>query len=82
MWKRRRVVGGRVGGISDQITDGTGLLVDPTDLPGFGAALRQLLDDPDRAAAMGKAARARVHRHYLPDTQLLRWIDLFGRLLP
>src|SRR5215467_10022925 len=81
MWKGRPVVASRVGGIADQVTDGCGFLVDPTDLAGFGAAVRELIGDPARAAAMGKAGRTRVRRRYLADTQLLRWIGLVGRLI-
>jgi trehalose synthase len=48
MWKGRPTAGSAVGGIQDQIVDGTGvLLADPTDLAEFGAALRMLLDRPD-----------------------------------
>src|SRR5262249_54294977 len=71
MFKRRPVVGSRVGGIADQIVDGTGFLVEPTDHAAFGAAVRWLLDDPVRAAAMGEAARRHVCHNYLADTQLL-----------
>ena len=54
MWKGRPVVGSAVGGIQDQIADGTGILLpDPTDLPAFGRAVRTLLDDPELAARLG-----------------------------
>jgi trehalose synthase len=81
MWKRRPVVGGRVGGIVDQIVDGSGYLVDPTDLAGFGTAVNRLLSDPPAARRMGQAARKHVHRAYFGDTHLLRWAELFGSLV-
>ena len=67
MWKQRPVVASRVGGVQDQIVDGdSGVLVDPADLPAFGAALVRILDDPDLAHRLGDAARRRVGDHYLP----------------
>jgi trehalose synthase len=81
MWKRRPVVGGRVGGIVDQIVDGSGFLVEPTDLEGFGQAVHRLLGDPLAAARMGEAARDHVHRAYFGDTHLLRWAELFGAVV-
>ena len=42
MWKRRPVVGSKVGGIQDQIVDGrSGVLVDPTDTVGVGRRSRR-----------------------------------------
>ena len=67
MWKARPVVATCVGGIQDQIRDGeTGVLVaDPRDLDAFGAAVRGLLDDPERARRMGEEGRRRVLERYL-----------------
>lgn len=81
MWKRRPVVASRLGGIADQIQTGCGLLVDPQDLPAFGKAVRQLLDDPVAADAMGEEAHRHVRRSFLADTQLLHWVRLFDVLL-
>jgi trehalose synthase len=82
MWKGRPVVGSRVGGIQDQIVDGTGVLVpDPTDLTYFGTVLRDLIADPERAGRMGAAAQAHVRAQYVGDHHLLRYAELFGALL-
>lgn len=57
------VVAGRCGGVADVLRDGeTGLLTAPGDAAALAAAVRHLLDDPQRRAAMGTAARAFVHR--------------------
>jgi starch synthase len=73
------VVGAAVGGIPEIVVDGeTGLLVsfeaegkdsaEPRDPEGYSralaAAVNELLDDPERRRAMGKAARHRVVEHF------------------
>lgn len=81
MWKRRPVVGARVGGIQDQIVDGSsGLLVDPTDGAAVCAAIGSLLADPARAAALGEAARERVAERYLGALRLAEYADLLAEL--
>lgn len=81
MWKARPVVAGAVGGILDQITDGrNGILVQPEDLEGFGAALTRLLTDAAESRRLGKAARERVLRHYLANRQLTQWSQLFATM--
>jgi trehalose synthase len=82
MWKGRPVVGSAVGGILDQITDGTGLLVrDPADLAAFGSQVRWLLDHPREAERMGRAGQEHIREHYLGDRHLLQYADLFGSVL-
>lgn len=55
------VVGTRVGGIPQQITDGTnGLLVDPADDIGLADALAWLFERPGEREAFGSAARQRA----------------------
>jgi trehalose synthase len=79
MWKGRPVVGSAVGGILDQIADGTGVLLrDPADLAAFGSEVRRLLDNRDTAERMGQAAHAHVRDHYLGDRHLLQYAELFG----
>lgn len=59
------LVSTRHGGIADTVQHGvTGLLVEEGDVDGMAAAMAALLSDPDRAAAMGAAGRARVLEHY------------------
>jgi glycosyltransferase involved in cell wall biosynthesis len=57
----RAVVGSRVGGIPDLVTDGeTGILVPPGDAAALADALVGALTDRDHAARMGAAARIAV----------------------
>ncbi|OHV36402.1 MULTISPECIES: glycogen synthase [Pseudofrankia] len=55
------VVASRVGGIPEVVDDGvTGLLVPPDDPPALAAAMNELLADPARSGAMGRAGRDRA----------------------
>jgi trehalose synthase len=82
MWKGRPVVGSAVGGIQDQLVDGTGVLLpDPLDLAAFGAAACRLLDRPDLADRMGGLAQAHVRERFVGDTHLLRYAELFDGML-
>ena len=82
MWKGRPVVASRVGGIQDQIEDGsTGHLVDPRDLAAFGARISELLADPHAAERIGEAAQIRVRDHFLAARHLAEYVELLDRVL-
>jgi trehalose synthase len=77
MWKSRPVVASAVGGITDQMTPGTGiLLTDPSDLDAFGEKLVDLMMKPDVMAAMGRRARARIRSGFLADRHLVDYARL------
>jgi trehalose synthase len=81
MWKGRPVVAGRVGGIQDQIDDGSnGILVDPRDLTGFGNAVALVLEDASLAEGLGAAAERTVRERYLVPTYLGAYLDLIAEL--
>ena len=82
MWKRKPVVASAVGGIVDQIEDGThGLLVrDPTDFGAFGVAVESLLRDREDAAELGENGRRRVIDEFLGDRHLEKYGVLFEQL--
>jgi trehalose synthase len=82
MWKERPMVASKVGGIQDQIVDGvSGVLVDdPCDLGSFGREIRGLLDDVDRAARLGGAARERVMDRFLAIGRLAEYVELVASL--
>jgi len=65
-----------LGGLPELVTDGVNGLVVPHDDPAaLAAALRTLLDNPDRAVALGEAARRTMER----DFDLAAHLDrLFG----
>ena len=71
MARGRAVVGFDAGGIGDWLQDGTtGRLVPAADIEAMAGAIAQLLQDPDRAAEMGRAAAVHVatrftHHAYL-----------------
>jgi trehalose synthase len=83
MWKGRPVVASASGGIGDQIADGvTGMLLkNPLDLREFAAAVGELLADPERAEAIGDAARESVRASFLEDRHTLQYVELLERLL-
>ena len=70
------VVGWGVGGLSDVVTDGTGLLVDPDRPPvDIADAIRRLLEDRDHLTAMSTSARRRAEQ-----LSTRRMADRFGEL--
>jgi len=76
------VIGTRVFGIPELIRDGQeGLLVDVGDLEGLAAAMRRLAEDPDLAAQMGEAARARIETEFTQRRSIARYESLFDELL-
>ncbi len=82
------VVASDVGGIPDVVVDGdTGLLVhydesDPTGFErGLADAVNQVVLDPDRAAAMGLAGRARAVEHFGWDAAARTTMAIYESLL-
>jgi len=72
------VVASAVGGLVDLIDHGrTGLLTTPGDADALVSALRYLIDDPARAIAIGRAARAEVRRQYSFDRMVAAFEDLY-----
>ncbi len=63
--RRRRVVGGRSGGVLDAVRDGeTGILVDPDDPAAVAAGVNELLANPERRRQLGAAGRKAVETYY------------------
>lgn len=73
------VIGSRVGGIPDLITDGvTGFLVPPGDETVLAGRLRRLLADAGAARAMGARARAFVEPRFSTRTFVEGYASLLG----
>ena len=83
MWKSRPIVASRVGGIEDQIVDGSsGVLVDdPRDLAGFAGALTCVLNDRARAGELGEGARRRAIEQFLAPRHLVEQARLIMSLV-
>ena len=79
LWKARPTVGGRAGGIVDQIEDRqTGWLAgSPSEC---AQACVEILDDPDGARLAGRRAKELVRRKFLTPRLLRDWLALFNRL--
>ncbi|HEX3492728.1 MAG TPA: glycogen synthase [Streptosporangiaceae bacterium] len=77
------VVGSRVGGIPEVVADGvTGLLVPPGDPEALGRALTALVQDPARAAEMGRLGRKRAIAEFSWTTIAAQTAKLYAELAP
>ncbi|GAB4315798.1 MAG: glycosyltransferase family 4 protein [Candidatus Sumerlaeia bacterium] len=64
----RPIVAVREGAVPDIIEHGvTGLLVEKADTPGLARSIEELLGNPERAAALGAAARRAAETHHCED---------------
>jgi len=77
MWKGTPVVGGSVGGICHQITDGeNGFLVNS--VPEAAERILDLLKNPRLRERMGANGRESVRQHFLLSRYLEDWMDLIA----
>jgi len=76
------VVGTRVGGVPYLVEDGVhGRLVDAGDADGLAAALREVLTDPGRRAAMGASAKEAATRRFGAREVGDRTVAIYEKLL-
>jgi trehalose synthase len=76
IWKGRPVIGGAVGGIPLQITDGeTGFLVSSVEQCAQRAL--EILSDPALGNRLGRAGKEAVRRRFLMPRLLRDWLELF-----
>jgi glycosyltransferase involved in cell wall biosynthesis len=78
----RPVVGSQASGMAEMIVDGqSGVLVAPGDVPGLTAALLRVLENPEWAEGLGRAARLRVEQVYALDAVARRMAACFRRVI-
>lgn len=75
------VIATRAGSLPEVPVEGeTGLVVPPREPDAMRDAMRAILDDPERARAMGKRGRARVLERFTWDAVARRCFDAYERL--
>jgi glycosyltransferase involved in cell wall biosynthesis len=74
------VVAPRVGGIPEQLTEETGMLIEPGDPEALARAILDLADDPERRRRMGAAAAADARARFSLDRQVDAYLDLYSEL--
>ena len=75
-------VGFDVGGIPDMVQHGrTGLLVPPYEATALGAAMLELLQNPERRSAFGENCRQVALQHFSLEQQASRYYELYRHLL-
>ena len=82
MAESKPIVASRVGSIPEVVEDGrTGLLIPPGDENQLAAALLRLLRDKDLAAAMGRAGKERLEKHFTRRAMAESTERIYDRLL-
>lgn len=75
------VVGFAAGGVPDMLTADTGVLVSPGDSAALGAAIIELLRNPERRVLMAGACRRRAVAEYALEVQAVRYQQLYRQIL-
>ncbi|MQA75656.1 MAG: glycosyltransferase [Solirubrobacterales bacterium] len=79
LWKGRPTIGGDVGGIPLQITDGvSGYLVSTPEETADRTT--EILEDPELAKRLGRAGKEHSREHFLTPRLLRDWLDLLTEL--
>lgn len=75
------VISSRIGSMPDVIAHGeTGLLCPPGDAQSLADAMDTILDHPEKAAQMGRAARRKCEEEYTPENYYLRMMEVFNEV--
>jgi glycosyltransferase involved in cell wall biosynthesis len=76
MSRGKAVIGTRIGGTTDMVDETTGILVPPGDDAALAAAMEDLIRDPERREAYGRAAAERA-KDFTLETVLPRYEQLY-----
>ncbi len=77
------VIASRVGGIPEAVRDGiNGLLVPPGDVPALGAAVDQLLRDPELARRLGRGGRVLMSAEFSIPAMVEGNLAVYRELIP
>ena len=77
IWKARPFIGGAVGGIPLQVTDGeTGFLVNSAEE--CATRSMEILRDPEYGKRLGLAGKEHVRKHFLSPRLLRDWLRILG----
>lgn len=78
---RRPVVASRAGGIPEVLTHSySGVLVSPTNAEELATAIKSLINDPSKAAALGVAGRSQVESEFSADLMATRTAEVYRTL--
>jgi glycosyltransferase involved in cell wall biosynthesis len=76
------IISTRIAGTSDIMIDSeTGLLCEPGDVRALATAIVYLMNNPEDAAAMGRAARQRAVKHFSIEAYTGRYLSLYQQLI-
>src|SRR5262249_42245410 len=78
----RPVVASRVGGVPDAVNETNGRLVEPGDPHAIAVAVRELLEHPEEAAALGASGRRLVEERYSWPAIAERFAAIYERVAP
>ncbi len=75
------VVGSNVGGVSEAIGGGVGILVERGDLNGIKQALESLLQDPPQIAKLGELSLKKIKDNFLLETMLEKTSLIYEKVI-
>ena len=76
----RACVATDVGGVSEALADGAGLVVPPRDPAALARACLRLLRDPAARAALGAAARRRALEHFTAEASMTAFSEIYAQV--
>ena len=75
-----QVVASQIGGVPEQLSDETGVLVEPESFEALAEAVGRLLEDEARLQRMGRAAATDAKARFSLDRQIDAYVDLYAEV--